>query len=400
MATTLATDVRLSIAHQTRFALRLASAISSNPEFAATNAVYSPLSLHVGLSLVAAGAGGATREQLIATLGSGKEGEEAEGLHALAEQVVQLVLADASSAGGPRVAFADGIFVDASLALKASFQELAVRTYKADVLSADFQTKPVEAAGQVNSWVEKATKGLIKDILPEGSVDNTTRLVLGNALYFKGDWHEKFDASKTKDDMFHLLDGSSVQTPYISTTNKQYILSTDNLKILKLPYHQGGDKRQFSMYILLPKARDGFGSLAKRLSTEPSLIESLLPTKKVEVGQFKLPKFKISFGFDASDLIKGLGLQLPFSPGADLSEMVDPPVAHNLYISSIHHKSFVEVNEEGTEAAAATSTQVSFRSLPPKIDFIADHPFIFLIREDINGVVLFVGHVVNPVLSS
>ncbi|KAK1645966.1 hypothetical protein QYE76_063771 [Lolium multiflorum] len=331
MATTLATDVRLSIAQQTRFALRLASAISSNPEFAATNAVYSPLSLHVGLSLVAAGAGGATREQLLATLGStGKEGEEAEGLHALAEQVVQLVLADASSAGGPRVAFANGIFVDASLALKASFQELAVRTYKADVQSADFQTKPVEAAGQVNSWVEKATKGLIKDILPQGSVDNTTRLVLGNALYFKGDWHEKFDASKTKDDMFHLLDGSSVQTPYISTTNKQYILSTDNLKILKLPYHQGGDKRQFSMYILLPKARDGFGSLAKRLSTEPSLIESLLPTKKVEVGQFKLPKFKISFGFDASDLLKGLGLQLPFSPGADLSEMVDPPVAHNL----------------------------------------------------------------------
>jgi serpin B len=143
MATTLATDVRLSIAHQTRFALRLASAISSNPEFAATNALYSPLSLHVGLILVAAGAGGATREQLIATLGSGKEGEEAEGLHALAEQVVQLVLADASSAGGPRFAFANGIFVDASLALKASFQELAVRTYKADVLSADFQTKVI-----------------------------------------------------------------------------------------------------------------------------------------------------------------------------------------------------------------------------------------------------------------
>jgi serpin B len=143
MATTPATDVRLAIAHQTRFALLLASAISSNPEYATTNAAYSPLSLHLGLSLVAAGAGGATREQLIATLGSGEAGEEAEGLHALAEQVVQLVLADASGAGGPRVAFANGMFVDASLALKPSFKELAVGRYRADVQSADFQTKVI-----------------------------------------------------------------------------------------------------------------------------------------------------------------------------------------------------------------------------------------------------------------
>uniref|UniRef100_A0ACD5X660 Uncharacterized protein n=1 Tax=Avena sativa TaxID=4498 RepID=A0ACD5X660_AVESA len=400
MATTPVTDVRLSIEHQTRFALRLASAISSNPEYAATNAAYSPLSLHVGLSLVAAGAGGTTREQLVAVLGSGEAGEEAEGLHALAEKVVQVVLADASAAGGPRVAFANGVFVDASLALKPSFKELAVCRYKADVQSVDFQTKPAEALVQVNSWVEKVTTGLIKDILPEGSIDNTTRLVLGNALYFKGAWHEKFDASKTKGDMFHLLDGSSVQAPFMSTTTKQYITSTDNLKILKLPYHQGGDDRQFSMYILLPEAQDGLWGLAKMLSTEPGFIENHIPTKKVQVGQFKLPKFKISFGFEASDMLKGLGLQLPFNTEADLSEMVDSSATQNLYISSVHHKSFVEVNEEGTEAAAATSVQVAFRSLPQKIDFVADHPFLFLIREDINGVVLFVGHVVNPLLSS
>jgi serpin B len=143
MATTLATDVRLSIANQTRFALRLASAISSNPEYAASNAAYSPLSLHVGLSLLAAGARGATREQLVATLWTGEASEEAEGLQALAEQVVQLVLTDASCVGGPHIAFANGIFVDASLALKPSFQELAVGRYKANVQSADFQTKVI-----------------------------------------------------------------------------------------------------------------------------------------------------------------------------------------------------------------------------------------------------------------
>ncbi|CAM0875888.1 unnamed protein product [Alopecurus aequalis] len=335
MATTSASDVRLSIVHQTRFALRLASAISSNPEYAAANAVYSPLSLHVVLSLVAAGAAGATREQLVAVLGSGEVGEEAEGLQALAEQVVQLVLADASGAGGPRVAFANGVFVDTSLPLKPSFKELAIGSYKADVQSADFRTK-------VSSEIS-----YLKDLLTV------------------------------------TLD-SFLATPF--TSKELGMRSVDN--------------RQFSIYILLPEAQDGLWSLAKRLSTEPGFIESHIPRQKVQVGQFKLPKFKISFGFEASDMLKALGIQLPFTAEANLSEMVDSSVAQNLYISHVRHKSFVEVNEEGTEAAAATSVEFQYYSMPQKIDFIAYHPFLFLIREDIARVVLFVGHVVNPLLSS
>jgi serpin B len=292
----------------------------------------------------------------------------------------------------------------------------------------------------VNSWVENITTGLIKTILPAGSVDKSTRLVLGNALYFKGAWTEKFDASATKDDKFHLLNGSSVQAPFMTTTKKQYLLSSDGLKILKLPYQRGGDKRQFSMYILLPEAQDisserdrpsgnngcvrplisllktvlqcicgaseahdGLSNLVNKLSTEPEFIEKHIPRQKVPVGQFKLPKFKISFGFEATDLLKGLGLELPFTAAADLSEMVDSRAAKSLYVSSFFHKSFVEVNEEGTEAAAATSAGVSIRSLhiePEKMDFVADHPFLFIIREDTTGVVLFIGHVANPLVSS
>ncbi|GJM95838.1 hypothetical protein PR202_ga12617 [Eleusine coracana subsp. coracana] len=357
-------DIRLSIAHQTRFALRLAATLCSPsaPTGSPTNAAFSPLSLHVALSLLTAGTGGATRDQLAAILGG--EGPGAvEGLHALAEQVVQVVLADGSGAGGPRVAFADGVFVDASLKLKPSFEEVAVSKYKAEAQSVDFQKKAAEAAGQVNTWVEKITSGLIKELLPAGSVDHTTKLVLGNALYFKGAWTEKFDASNTKD---------------------------------------GGDKRQFSMYILLPEAKDSLWSLAENLSSEPEFLEKHIPRQKATVGQFKLPKFKISFGFEGSALLKGLGLHLPFSAEADLSQMVDSQaMGQNLYVSSIFHKSFVEVNEEGTEAAAATAAVVSLRSMPiGPIDFIADHPFLFLIREDMTGVVLFVGHVVNPLLAA
>ena len=156
------------------------------------------------------------------------------------------------------------------------------------------------------------------------------------------------------------------------------------------------------MYILLPEALSGLWSLAEKLSAEPEFLEQHIPRQKVALRQFKLPKFKISFGIEASDLLKGLGLQLPFGAEADLSEMVDSPMAQNLYISSIFHKAFVEVNETGTEAAATTIAKVVLRQAPPPsvLDFIVDHPFLFLIREDTSGVVLFIGHVVNPLLSS
>ena len=251
----------------------------------------------------------------------------------------------------------------------------------------------------MNSWVEKVTSGLIKELLPPGSVDQTTRLVLGNALYFKGAWTEKFNVSETRDSEFHLLDGTSVQAPFMSSGKDQCIACYDDFKVLKLAYQQGGDKRKFSMYILLPEARDGLWSLAEKLSSEPEFMEEHIPTRKVPVGQFKVPKFKVSFGFEASDLLKGLGLELPFSSQADLSELVHLPAGQNLCVSSIFHKSFVEVNEEGTEAAAASAAVVMLCSFRMPTDFVADHPFLFLIREDTTGVLLFVGHVVNPLLA-
>uniref|UniRef100_A0A0E0KG95 Serpin domain-containing protein n=1 Tax=Oryza punctata TaxID=4537 RepID=A0A0E0KG95_ORYPU len=182
----------------------------------------------------------------------------------------------------------------------------------------------------------------------------------------------------------------------MSTSKKQYLSSYDSLKVLKLPYQQGGDNRQFSMYILLPQAQDGLWSLAAKLNSETEFLQKHIPTRQVTVGQFKLPKFKISFGFEASDLLKILGLQLPFSWKAGLTEMVGSPKRHNLFVSSVFHKSFVEVNEEGTEAAAASAAVITRRSAPVTVDFVADHPFLFLIREDMTGVVLFMGHMVNP----
>ncbi|XP_042460736.1 serpin-ZXA-like, partial [Zingiber officinale] len=251
-------------------------------------------------------------------------------------------------------------------------------------------------ANEINSWVENVTSNLIKELLPPGSVDSDTRLVLGNALYFKGSWTEKSDASKTLNSEFYLLNGTSVEVAFMTSRKKQFLASYDGFKVLRLPYKQGDDKRSFSIYIFLPDAKDGLWSLEEKLNSESELLSRFLLMRKVEVNKFKLPKFKISFGFEASAVLKSLGLLSPFSVDADLSEMVDSPIGRNLYVSSIFHKSFIEVNEEGTEAAAASAAGLMFCSGKLRMDFDADHPFMFLIREDMTGVLLFTGHVLNP----
>ncbi|XP_021911090.1 serpin-ZXA-like [Carica papaya] len=258
--------------------------------------------------------------------------------------------------------------------------------------------KAVEVTGEVNSWAEKETNGLIKQLLPTGFVDHTTRLIFANALYFKGTWGKTFDPSETEDHDFHLLNGSSVCVPFMTSMEKQLIGAYDGFKVLGLPYKQGGDKRHYSMYLFLPDAKDGLQALVEKLGSGSGFIDNHIPHQKVEVGDFRIPKFKISFGFEASKTLKELGLVLPFSEGG-LTEMVDSPVGRHLYVSRIFHKSLIEVNEEGTEAAAASAGVIRVGSCPrivDNIDFVADHPFLFLIREDSTGMVLFIGHILNP----
>ncbi|KAL3617794.1 hypothetical protein CASFOL_038115 [Castilleja foliolosa] len=256
-----------------------------------------------------------------------------------------------------------------------------------------------DARQEVNTWAEKKTSGLIKDLLPPGSVDSSTTVILANAVYFKGAWEKKFNPSLTRNHNFFLLNGSSVQVPFMimNSWNDQYISSFDDFKVLSLPYEQGDDKRRFAMHFFLPNARDGLPALVEKVSSKPGFIEDHLPRRKVEVGRFRIPKFKINFGFEASKALIGHGLVLPFL----CSEMVDDST-ETVGINKIYHKTFIEVNEEGTEAAAATAAAGECGSMGTShvdlIDFVADHPFLFVVREDMTGVVLFVGQVLNPEL--
>lgn len=250
---------------------------------------------------------------------------------------------------------------------------------------------------EINSWAEKETRGLIREILPAGSLDNSARLVFANALYFKGAWNEKFDASATKEYDFHLGSGSSVKAPFMTSKEKQFIGACDEFKVLGLPYKQGEDKRRFTMYFLLPDTNDGLPALVERVASQSGFWDRHLPQTRVEVGDFRIPKFKISYGVEISNVLKELGVTLPFS-GGELTEIADSVTGQNLYVSNIFHKAFIEVNEEGTEAAAASAAVIKLRALalPSKIDFVADHPFLFIVREDMTGTLLFVGKVLHP----
>ncbi|KAK3231482.1 hypothetical protein Dsin_003363 [Dipteronia sinensis] len=157
--------------------------------------------------------------------------------------------------------------------------------------------KAVEVIQEVNSWAEKETSGLIKEVIPSGSVGSFSMLILANALYFKGAWDKKFDASKTKDHDVHLLSGGPVQVPFMTSKKDQAISVFDGFKVLGLPYKQEEDKRRFTMYFFLPDAKDGLPALVEKMGSESGFLDRHLPHQKVEVGDFRIPRFKISFGF-------------------------------------------------------------------------------------------------------
>ncbi|XP_006354930.1 serpin-ZX-like [Solanum tuberosum] len=386
-------DLHESITSQTDISFMLAKHVFSNVVKGDTNLVLSPLSIQIVLGLIAAGSDGPTQDQLLCFLKS----KSIDELNSLYSHITNVVFRDGSPNGGLRLSVANGIWIDQTLPLKPSFKQVVDNVYKAASEYVDFQNKAAEVVDQVNQWTKMKTNGLIEHILDRDAVDNMTRLILANALYFKGEWNEKFDASETNDHEFHLLDGLPIRVPFMSSKKKQYIAAFNGFKVLRLPYKQGTDTRCFSMYFILPDAHDGLPALFGKISTEPGFLNHHVPLRKVSVGKFLIPKFKITFKFEASDILKGLGLTLPFC-GGGLTEMVDSTLPENLSVSKVFHKSFIEVNEEGTEAAAVTVTLIMPLSLfiEKEIDFVADHSFLFLIKDESTGVVLFLGTVMNP----
>ncbi|XP_057418847.1 serpin-ZX-like [Lotus japonicus] len=388
-------DLRKSIRCQTDVALSITEHLFSKEEYQEKNLIFSPFSLHAVLCVMAAGSEGPTLDELLSFLRT----DSIDHLNTLFSQLVSVLLSDAA-APSHRLSFVNGMWADKSVSLSHSFKQLVATHYKATLASVDFLAKFDQVRHEVNSWVERETNGLITKLLPPKAVGKLTRLFFANALYLKGAWKHKLDARGYYD--FHLLNGTLVQVPFLRSEKEQFISVFDGFKVLRLSYQQGLDKkRRFSMYIFLPDAKDGLSALIKKLASESNFLKGKLPRQKVQVFNFRIPKFKISFTLEASNMLKELGVVSPFSErDADFTKMVDSPLDGE-YVESMFHKAFIEVNEEGTEATTTSSMKKAPKgkmccTRRPGIDFVADHPFLFLIREDLTGTILFIGQVLHP----
>lgn len=255
---------------------------------------------------------------------------------------------------------------------------------------ANFSGDPNGERIKINKWVEDVTRQKIKDLIGEGAITALTRVVLVNAIYFKGNWANQFKPENTSKGKFKLIKGQEKECDMMHLTKKFRFGFNEDLKfsVVELPY--SGDS--LGMVILLPQKADGLPELEKSL-TPKVLSAAMEQTRSVEVN-LQLPKFKMESSFTLNDALSSLGMQDLFIEGkADLSGVNGDT---DLSVSKVLHKAFVEVNEEGTEAAAATAVVMRKRCAAIREDFIADHPFLFLIRDAKSGMVLFMGRLMAP----
>lgn len=347
------------------------------------NLFFSPDSISTALAMTYAGARGETAEQMARTLHFTLDQDR---LH----NAFQALLAERNSAWKKRsyeLRVANALWGQKGFTFLPSFLSLTRDHYGAGLQELDFRTSAEDARRFINAWVEKETKDKIKDLLEPGDVNPLTRLVLTNAIYFKGSWDQQFQKEQTFEQAFQLSAGKSKKVPMMHNTSHFKYLDGGTFQALELPY-KGGD---LSMVVLLPKTVAGLPDLEKSLTA--AKLAELVARMKMEEVALVLPKFKATCEFRMGGTLAAMGMPLAFGTGADFSGMDGE---RDLFIGDVIHKAFVDVNEEGTEAAAATGVIMRLAAAPVMNHFQADHPFLFLIRDSRSGGLLFIGRMVNP----
>ncbi len=341
------------------------------------NLIYSPVSLSTALAMVYAGARGETAAQMAKALHFDLPADRlSKAIKAVAGQ---------EKAEGYRLSIANRLWGQQGFPFLPEYLALTRENFGAELETLDFKQSE-SARKTINTWVEKQTEDKIKDLIPSGLLGSDTRLVLTNAVYFLGDWASPFEAFATRPEAFRTPAGAPVQVPTMHQTGRFGYRKGDGYQVLELGY-KGGD---LSMLIVLPDAVDGLAGLESKL--DPKLFEAG-PMQRVAVS---LPKFKAESEFDLSKVLAELGLSLLFTDDADLSGMDG---RRDLAVSAVIHKAYVDVNEKGTEAAAATAIGIRATSafMPDKpVEFKADHPFLFAIKDRRNGQILFLGRLSKP----
>uniref|UniRef100_A0A1I8P6I9 Serpin domain-containing protein n=1 Tax=Stomoxys calcitrans TaxID=35570 RepID=A0A1I8P6I9_STOCA len=343
------------------------------------NTIFSPFSIRTCMAIVFAGAKGETAEEIAQVMKyvSNSSDEVAASFENILQKYHKNDL----------LKIANKVYLQKESKLRDEYANITKDKYNASAELIDF-AESQEATKTINDWVEEKTAGKITNLIKEGILDASTRLVLLNALHFKGEWCKKFDEAKTSEEDFWISAEESIKLPYMTqkTAFRYGEFDQYNCVALEMPYKDS----DLSLFALLPDKRDGLKDLAENLKDVNllDLSKEMCERKNVQV---MFPKFKTEYSLDLAKTLQKMGIKKAFGNDADLSNMLDP--AEGISLSNVIHKASIEVNEEGCEAAAATAGVIRKRCAPIVYEFVADHPFLYWIWD--KQTILFAGAFVN-----
>ncbi len=344
-----------------------------------TNVFLSPLSVSMALGMTLNGARGETRAAMEATLE--KQDLSPDEINDAYRGLIDLL---EGLDPNVEVALANSIWYRESLSVRQTFIDTNRAHFDAEVAGLDFSDPT--ASDRINSWVKDETGGNITEMVPN-RIPSHIVMYLINATYFNGPWRDQFDPSKTEQEPFHRADGSTVSVPMMEKTEdvQHPTYATEQFRAVDIAY---GDSL-YSMTILLPREDTSVQSVVDSLDTETwsQVTEQL---RSEELARLKLPKFTLRYEKTLNEVLKGLGMGVAFTKAANFRGIADT----SLFIDKVKHKTFLQVDEEGTEASGATSVGIGVTSAPPS--FVVDRPFVVAIRENHSGTILFLGTVMDP----
>jgi serpin B len=375
-------DVEVVVDGNAQFALDLYDRLRRTPG----NLFFSPYSISTALAMTYAGARGNTERQMAQTLHFVLDQGRLHPAFASLETSLNAV----QEKGHVQLSVANALWPQRGYPFLDEYLALVKEFYGVLITAVDYAGDPEAARLRINAWVEERTANKVRDLIPAGLLDGLVRLVLTNAVYFKGDWAHQFESARTKKEPFWVTPNEKVMAPLMAQQGEFRYAETASLQILELPY-AGQD---LSMLVLLPRSRDGLAELENGLTVEnlQGWARRLWP---IQV-QVTLPRFKTTSQFRLAATLAAMGMPDAFDQDKANFAGMDGRTLW-LYISAVLHKAFVDVNEEGTEAAAATAVVMRARSAPaPPAVFRADHPFVFLIVDHRTGSILFLGRLVDP----
>lgn len=372
-------DYSKIVASNNSFAFDLLSLLSEEQE----NAFISPASIFLALSMAYNGADGITKDEIAKVLHI--EDLSTTQLNQFNASLMEKI--DVQSSNDIQINIGNSIWINENFHFKDGFVQNTTKYYQAEIDEVDMLDE--KSLKKMNKWVKKSTKGNIKEIINEPLSPDTVAIIL-NAIYFNGDWKHAFNTSKTKDSTFYLMDGTTKTISYMELNETIAYLENDYFQIASLSY----SNEKMSMNIVLPKEDISLQQIEDMFTVENWMQWKGSLSKKE--GTIVLPKFQIEYEMALKEGLQQLGMTTAFEETANFKKMVKEEVP--IYISQVMHKTYIDVNEKGTEASAATSVEMETTSAPIDNPFLMDvnRPFFTIITDDDTGAILFIGNISNP----